>query len=117
MSGAGFSGHDTGSSAPQMPPLVRPPHPHQTPQPGPTPRDEQTVTQPIPFERPIETRATTTLEAETPLGPTGPVMPARRPGARSLRFTCLFLMSPESTEPSPGRASAVPPIAKQNSAM
>ena len=70
MSG-GFPGHDTGSSAPQMPPLVRPPHPHQTPHPGPTPRDEQTVTQPIPFERPLETRATTTLETETPLGPTG----------------------------------------------
>jgi chromosome partitioning protein len=58
-----------------MPPLVRPPHPQQTPQPGPTPRDEQTVTQPIPFERPIETRATTTLEAEQPLGPTGRPMP------------------------------------------
>ena len=75
MSGAGFPGHDMGSSAPQMPPLVRPPHPHQTPQPGPTPRDEQTVTQPIPFERPIETRAVTTLEAEAPLGPTGRPMP------------------------------------------
>lgn len=74
MSGAGFPGHDTGSSAPEMPPLVRPPHP-QTPQPGPTPRDEQTVTQPIPFERPIETRAATTLEAEKPLGPTGRPMP------------------------------------------
>lgn len=75
MSGAGSFGHDTGSSAPQMPPLVRPPHPHQTLQSGPTPRDEQTVTQPIPFERPIETRATTTLEAEAPLGPTGRPMP------------------------------------------
>ena len=74
MSGAGFPGHDTGSSAPQMPPLVRPPH--QTPRPGPTLRDEHNVTQPIPFERPLETRTTTTLEAtpaeaETPLGPTG----------------------------------------------
>ena len=71
MSG-GFPGHDTGSSAPQMPPFVRPPH--QTPHPGPTPRDEQTVTQPIPFERPLEPRATTTLEAETP--------PSVRPGVR-----------------------------------
>jgi chromosome partitioning protein len=79
---SGFPGHDTGSSAPQMPPLVRPPHPHQTPHPGPTPRDEQTVTQPIPFERPLETRATTTLEAEPTLGPTGrpmPVFPEPRP--------------------------------------
>jgi chromosome partitioning protein len=33
------------------------------------------VTQPIPFERPLETRATTTLEAEKPLGPTGRPMP------------------------------------------
>jgi len=74
MSGAGFPGHDTGSSAPQMPPFVRTPVPHQTAQPGPNPRDEQPVTQPIPFERPIES-PTATLQAEVPLGPTGRPMP------------------------------------------
>ena len=81
MSGAGFPGSNVGSSAPQMPPLVRPPHPHQPAQPGPSPRDEQTVTQPIPFERPV---------AEATLGPTGrplpdfpePVAPTRHGGAR-----------------------------------
>ena len=79
MSGAGFHGHDTGSSATQMPPLVRPPQPHHSPQPGPTLRDEHNVTQPIPFERPVETRsearAATTATAEPPLGPTGRPMP------------------------------------------
>jgi chromosome partitioning protein len=40
------------------------------------------VTQPIPFERPLETRAATTLEAEPLLGPTGrpmPVFPEPKP--------------------------------------
>lgn len=75
MSGTGFHGSDNGSTASAMPPLVRPPQPHHSPQPGPTPRDEQPVTQPIPFERPLETRAETTTAADQPLGPTGRPMP------------------------------------------
>src|SRR3712207_5363396 len=81
MSGAGFPGPGgSGSSAPEMPPLVRPPVPH-APSPAssqPSPRDEHTVTQPIPFERPIveetlDVAPTTT--SEVPLGPTGRPMP------------------------------------------
>ncbi|GAB3030523.1 chromosome partitioning protein [Nocardioides flavus (ex Wang et al. 2016)] len=74
MSGTGFHGSN-GSSASQVPPLVRPPQPHTSPQPGPTPRDEQPVTQPIPFERPVQTRTVTAPAAEQPLGPTGRPMP------------------------------------------
>jgi chromosome partitioning protein len=76
MSGAGFPGHNVGSSATEMPPLVRPPQP--TP-PGPSPRDEHTVTQPIPFERPVvdeaSSRSSAVAVADAPLGPTGRPMP------------------------------------------
>ena len=54
MSGGGYPGSGFGSSASEMPPLVRPPHAPQTAQPDPSPRDEHSVTQPIPFERPDE---------------------------------------------------------------
>lgn len=83
MSGAGTFGSDAGSSASEMPPLVRPPQPgaqphppsHAGSQPGPFPRDEQTVTQPIPFERPVPERAPAPVAADVPLGPTGRPMP------------------------------------------
>ena len=66
MSGAGFPGHNAGSSATEMPPLVRPPQPMQAAQPS--PRDEHTVTQPIQFERPV-------VAPEALIGPTGRPMP------------------------------------------
>ena len=103
MSGAGFPGHDTGSSATQMPPLVRPPQPHHSPQPGPTPRDEQPVTQPIPFERPLETRTETraaTTVAERALGPTGrpmPVFPEPTPLAEFGRKVLLVDFDPQGS--------------------
>jgi len=68
MSGAGFPGHNGGSSAAEMPPLVRPPQPTQPAQPSPSPRDEHTVTQPLQFERPVAVDV-------APLGPTGRPMP------------------------------------------
>ena len=76
MSGAGFSGHDVGSGASEMPPLVRPPQPQQTAQP--TPRDEHTMTMPIPFERPTSEAPSAPAQPEAavgPLGPTGRPMP------------------------------------------
>ena len=77
MSGAGFPGHNGGSSATEMPPLVRPPQPTQPAQPSPSPRDEHTVTQPIPFERPLvdEAPASAVAVDVAPLGPTGRPMP------------------------------------------
>ncbi len=76
MSVAG-PGHGGGSSASEMPPLVRPPRPQQHPEPRPTPRDEHTVTQPLPFERPVPAAAEPLVEvaAEATLGPTGRPMP------------------------------------------
>ena len=80
MSGAGFPGHNMGSSATEMPPLVRPPQPTQPAQTGPSPRDEHTVTQPIPFERPVVDEAYASAVAvdvapEAPRGATGRPMP------------------------------------------
>lgn len=78
MSGAGFPGSNVGSSASEMPPLVRPPQPTPSAQPGPSPRDEHPVTQPIPFERPNpEPVTTTTLDIAEPAanGATGRPMP------------------------------------------
>ena len=87
MSGGAFPGHgDVGSNASQMPPLVRPPQPSNQP-PPPTSRDELTVTQPIPFERPLAT-GTPAVQTQTArdggpvLGPTGrpmPVLPEPKP--------------------------------------
>ena len=99
MSGAGLPGPgSSGSSAPEMPPLVRPPvppgpshAPSHAPSPSssqPSPRDEHTVTQPIPFERPIVEETldvAPTATPEAPLGPTGrpmPVFPEPRPVTR-----------------------------------
>ena len=88
MSGAGLPGPgSSGSSAPEMPPLVRPPVPPAPSQTSsqPSPRDEHTVTQPIPFERPIVEETLDVAPAattEAPLGPTGrpmPVFPEPRP--------------------------------------
>ncbi len=73
MSGAGLPGPD-GGSAHEMPPLVRPPQPDPAAQPRPTPRDEHTVTQPIPFERPLESPSAGPA-ADVALGPTGRPMP------------------------------------------
>jgi chromosome partitioning protein len=78
MSGAGFPGPNLGSGATEMPPLVRPPQPNPSAQPGPSPRDEHPVTQPIPFERPAAGPATAaTLDIAEPAlnGPTGRPMP------------------------------------------
>lgn len=73
MSGTGHPGPgNVGSSAAEMPPLVRPPQPPTSAQPGPSPRDEHTVTQPLPFERPLREE---TPAADVPLGPTGRPMP------------------------------------------
>lgn len=81
MSGQGLPGSSFGSSASEMPPLVRPPQPHPA-QPGPSPRDEQNVTQPLPFERPVVEESPTAEQpgpaagaADVPLGPTGRPMP------------------------------------------
>lgn len=95
MSGAGLPGPgSSGSSAPEMPPMVRPPvppAPSHAPSPSssqPSPRDEHTVTQPIPFERPIVEETLDVVPAtttEAPLGPTGrpmPVFPEPRPVTR-----------------------------------
>ncbi len=76
MSGAGFPGHNVGSSASEMPPLVRPPWPQQPAQT--TPRDEHTMTIPIPFERPTPEPEAGPAEPEAAaatLGPTGRPMP------------------------------------------
>ncbi len=74
MSGAGFPGTDVGSSASEMPPMFRPPQPQQPAQTS--PRDEHTVTMPIPFERPApESVSTPDVDATAPLGPTGRPMP------------------------------------------
>ena len=70
MSGAGLPGSDSGSTAAQMPPLHRPPRPQHT---APTSRDEHTVTQPIPFERPVAEAPRP--DPVVPLGPTGRPMP------------------------------------------
>ena len=82
MSGGGYPGSGFGSSASEMPPLVRPPHAPQTAQPDPSPRDEHSVTQPIPFERPDESpvdrpvaSAVESPAADVVLGPTGRPMP------------------------------------------
>jgi len=86
MSGDGFSPGSTGwsgSSAHEMPPLVRTPTPS-------APGDQDRVTEPIPFERLPEPEvqgepapvATDTAEPEVVLGPTGrplPVIPEPRP--------------------------------------
>jgi chromosome partitioning protein len=72
MSGGAFPAAGGGSSASSMPPLVRPPL--RAPEPTP-PRDEQTVTEPLPFERPVAPDV-------RPLGPTGrpfPDLPEPRP--------------------------------------
>ena len=74
MSGAGFPGSNVGSSASEMPPLYRPPQPQQPAQPS--PRDEHTVTMPIPFERPApapESEPDVAVQAH--LGATGRPMP------------------------------------------
>ncbi len=73
MSGGGtFPGPSgaSGSSASQMPPMVRPPVP--------SPTEQDTVSDPLPFERPAERGAqepaaqpTLGVPAEAPLGPTG----------------------------------------------
>ena len=88
MSGGAFPGSGgAGSSASQMPPLVRPPVRPQEP-PSHIPRDEQTVTEPIPFERPVAAAPATAPDAPAaevrPLGPTGrpfPHLPEPRPVA------------------------------------
>jgi len=63
MGGGMFSGMSgrTGAGAPEMPPLTRPPSPHE-------PGDQHVVSDPIPFER-------TAVVEEAPLGPTGRPMP------------------------------------------
>jgi chromosome partitioning protein len=73
MSGGIFSGMSgrTGTGAPEMPPLTRPPAPPHEP------RESHDVSDPVPFERPSV--GTTTQEAErveeVQLGPTGRPMP------------------------------------------
>jgi chromosome partitioning protein len=80
MSGGAIPGHgNIGSSASQMPPLVRTPQP-QSSEP---PREDGAVTEPIPFERPAaatpeqsNSEQTSIAEVvERPLGPTGRPMP------------------------------------------
>jgi chromosome partitioning protein len=76
MSGGGSfpgSGGHTGSSASEMPPLVRPPAPSPSDRPG----DEPTVaTEPIPFpDRSMEGRASVEAALDAPIGPTGRPMP------------------------------------------
>jgi chromosome partitioning protein len=68
--GGGFPGNggQTGSSAPEMPPLVRPPLPSPSDRPG---ADDTVASPPIPFPD----RATTTATAEVVIGPTGRPLP------------------------------------------
>ncbi len=70
MSGGIFSGlsGQAGSGAPEMPPLTRPPSPHE-------PGDQHVVSDPIPFERPEPRGSASTTTKEAPLGPTGRPMP------------------------------------------
>jgi len=70
MGGGMFSGMSgrTGIGAPEMPPLTRPPSPHE-------PGDQHVVSDPIPFERPEHRGAVSTTTEEPPLGPTGRPMP------------------------------------------
>lgn len=70
MSGGIFSGlsGQAGSGAPEMPPLTRPPSPHE-------PGDQHVVSDPIPFERPEPRGSAGTTTKEAPLGPTGRPMP------------------------------------------
>ena len=68
---AGYSGR-ADSSASEMPPLARPPHP--------APGDENLVSDPLPFERPpsrvdVATATPSAPTAESKLGPTGRPMP------------------------------------------
>lgn len=90
MSGGGFAGlpGQSGTSASEMPPLVR------TPVPAPSPEDSHPVSDPLPFPRP-EARpqprsqvATEAPEAVVPLGPTGrpmPTFPEPRPVSGTTR--------------------------------
>ncbi len=74
MSGGGFPGSgNTGSSASEMPPMVRPPQPNPPAQPDTSLGDEHTVTEPIPFERPQSELALEVLDR--PLGATGRPIP------------------------------------------
>ena len=82
MSGGGFAGFpgQSGSSASEMPPLVR------RPDPAPSPEDSHPVSDPLPFQRPETTARPTASEAQgdvlteveaaEQLGPTGRPMPA-----------------------------------------
>ena len=83
MSGVGHYGSSVGSSAGEMPPMVRPPQPPASD----FPRDEHSVTEPLPFERPAPPEAAepaAPAEAapdEVKLGPTGrPVPDLPEPG-------------------------------------
>ena len=80
MSGGGFAGFpgQSGSSASEMPPLVR------RPDPAPSPEDSHPVSDPLPFQRPETARPSATqaqgdvlTEVEAAeLGPTGRPMPS-----------------------------------------
>lgn len=81
MSGGGFAGFpgQSGSSASEMPPLVR------RPDPAPSPEDSHPVSDPLPFQRPEIARPSaqqaqgdvlTEVEAAEQLGPTGRPMPS-----------------------------------------
>ena len=77
MSGGGSypgSFGSQGSSAQEMPPLVRPPAPSQS---HPSPGADDHVSQPIPFERPTEAQSDPVADpvAAPVLGPTGRPMP------------------------------------------
>jgi chromosome partitioning protein len=82
--GGTFTGSDgwAGSSASEMPPMVRPRLEPSHTRPSPTPGDEHRVSDPLPFERPAQPGRTATATAEPVLGPTGrpmPVLPEPRP--------------------------------------
>ena len=63
----GNHGGSAGSAASEMPPLVRPPVPHDRTQTASSPGADEHVSQPIPFERPAD--------PEPVMGPTGRPMP------------------------------------------
>ncbi len=67
---SGLFGNRGGTAASQMPPLVRPPVPNDRTPTDPSPGADEHVSQPIPFERPVEPEPEPVV-----LGPTGRPMP------------------------------------------
>ena len=65
----------SGSTAGEIPPMIRTSLPHSSPHPSPSLGDDLPVAEPLPFERPTAEEAASPETAEVVLGPTGRPMP------------------------------------------